>query len=83
MNGYPVVFVNDWCGDHKLNENWVASTYMPDHEPERADVNLDELNKELQHWKSAFQELRRENGTLSLALDRMTDRAASLARIKQ
>lgn len=20
MNGYPVVFVNDWCGDHKLNE---------------------------------------------------------------
>lgn len=21
MNGYPVVFVNDWCGDHKLNEN--------------------------------------------------------------
>jgi coenzyme F420-reducing hydrogenase beta subunit len=23
MNGYPVVFVNDWCGDHKLNENWI------------------------------------------------------------
>lgn len=21
MQGYPVVFVNDWCGDHKLNEN--------------------------------------------------------------
>jgi len=21
MNGYPVVFVTDWCGDHKLNEN--------------------------------------------------------------
>jgi len=21
MTGYPVVFVNDWCGDHKLNEN--------------------------------------------------------------
>lgn len=20
MNGYPVVFVNDWCGDHKLDE---------------------------------------------------------------
>jgi len=20
-SGYPVVFVNDWCGDHKLNEN--------------------------------------------------------------
>ena len=21
MNGYPVVFELDWCGDHKLNEN--------------------------------------------------------------
>ncbi len=21
MNGYPVVFKTDWCGDHKLNEN--------------------------------------------------------------
>lgn len=21
MSGYPVVFVNDWCGDHRLNEN--------------------------------------------------------------
>jgi hypothetical protein len=21
MNGYPVVFVNDWCGDHKVDEN--------------------------------------------------------------
>lgn len=21
MNGYPVVFESDWCGDHKLNEN--------------------------------------------------------------
>jgi hypothetical protein len=20
MNGYPVVFPNDWCGDHKLDE---------------------------------------------------------------
>jgi hypothetical protein len=20
MNGFPVVFVNDWCGDHKLDE---------------------------------------------------------------
>jgi len=20
MSGYPVVFVNDWCGDHKLDE---------------------------------------------------------------
>lgn len=23
MNGYPVVFATDWCGDHKLNENAV------------------------------------------------------------
>lgn len=21
MSGYPVVFSNDWCGDHKLDEN--------------------------------------------------------------
>lgn len=21
MSGWPVVFVNDWCGDHKLDEN--------------------------------------------------------------
>ena len=83
MNGYPVVFVNDWCGDHKLNENRVASVDMPGHEPERADVRLDELNKELQQCQSAFQELRRENETLSRALDRMTDRAASLAGIKR
>jgi len=20
MNGYPVVFKDDWCGDHKLKE---------------------------------------------------------------
>lgn len=20
MNGYPVVFTHDWCGDHKLDE---------------------------------------------------------------
>jgi len=20
MNGFPVVFASDWCGDHKLNE---------------------------------------------------------------
>lgn len=20
MNGYPVVFATDWCGDHKLDE---------------------------------------------------------------
>ena len=24
MSGYPVVFVNDWCGDHKLDENKVV-----------------------------------------------------------
>lgn len=24
MNGFPAVFVNDWCGDHKLNENYFS-----------------------------------------------------------
>lgn len=23
MGGYPVVFVNDWCGDHRLDETRV------------------------------------------------------------
>lgn len=23
MNGYPVVFINDWCGDHKIDETKV------------------------------------------------------------
>lgn len=23
MNGYPAAFTNDWCGDHKLDENKV------------------------------------------------------------
>ena len=22
MSGYPVVYREDWCGDHKINENW-------------------------------------------------------------
>jgi len=21
MGGFPVVFVNDWCGDHRIDEN--------------------------------------------------------------
>jgi len=21
MNGYPVVYLDDWCGDHKIDEN--------------------------------------------------------------
>jgi len=25
MNGYPVVFLHDWCGDHKLSETEPAS----------------------------------------------------------
>ncbi len=25
MNGYPVVFETDWCGDHKLDENAIFS----------------------------------------------------------
>ena len=24
MEGYPVVFENDWCGDHKLDENRIG-----------------------------------------------------------
>jgi hypothetical protein len=25
MNGYPVVYPTDWCGDHKLDENKLPS----------------------------------------------------------
>ena len=24
MNGYPVVFLTDWCGDHKLDETKIS-----------------------------------------------------------
>jgi len=24
MNGYPAVFLHDWCGDHKLDENKIT-----------------------------------------------------------
>jgi len=24
MNGYPVVYLTDWCGDHKLDENKIV-----------------------------------------------------------
>lgn len=26
MNGYPVVYESDWCGDHKLDENKILPT---------------------------------------------------------
>ena len=26
MNGYPVVFEGDWCGDHKLDETKVETS---------------------------------------------------------
>jgi len=30
LNGYPVVFNLDWCGDHKLNENLDALAPEPE-----------------------------------------------------
>ena len=30
MDGYPVVFITDWCGDHKLdNDKFVCSSIKP------------------------------------------------------
>ena len=29
MKGYPVVFVNDWCGDHKLSEKAYEKKMSP------------------------------------------------------
>jgi hypothetical protein len=28
ISGYPVVFVNDWCGDHKLDETAVCAAML-------------------------------------------------------
>jgi hypothetical protein len=88
-HGHPVVCVRDWCGDHKLNENSLASIDGSCHEPAEADDNLDLLKKELQRCKNAFCELRDafyelqdENEILSLELELMKDEAASLAGIK-
>lgn len=25
MSGYPVVYVNDWCGDHRIDENKIGN----------------------------------------------------------
>ena len=25
MSGFPAVFVNDWCGDHKINETYMQN----------------------------------------------------------
>ena len=30
MNGYPAVMPNDWCGDHKLDENKIAVKPVPE-----------------------------------------------------
>jgi len=27
MSGYPVVYVNNWCGDHKVNELYVEKRH--------------------------------------------------------
>lgn len=35
LNGWPAVYVNDWCGDHKIDENRVPGpTYDGQHNPE-------------------------------------------------
>lgn len=35
MQGFPVMFTNDWCGDHKLNEDYSS----PCEPPEPPDYN--------------------------------------------
>lgn len=29
MSGFPAVFVTDWCGDHKLDENKIDRGNLP------------------------------------------------------
>ena len=43
MNGYPVVFVNDWCGDHKLNEEYLAEPSFPEFKPTTIDPRYVQL----------------------------------------
>ena len=28
ISGYPVVFVNDWCGDHRIDENKLTTEFV-------------------------------------------------------
>jgi hypothetical protein len=30
MTGFPAVFGDDWCGDHKLSENSLKPFHRPD-----------------------------------------------------
>jgi hypothetical protein len=84
--GFVPVFVNDWCGDHRLDENRVAEGYGRGiADAQRTDAirhELEAARKERDHYLSACEELQRDNESLSRALDRMTDKAASLAGIK-
>jgi hypothetical protein len=79
---------NDWCGDHRLDENRVAEGYgrgIADAQRTdalRHELELEAVRKERDHYLSACEELQRDNESLSRALDRMTDKAASLAGIK-
>ena len=34
LGGYPVVFTTDWCGDHKLSENYLSENYYQAPRPE-------------------------------------------------
>jgi hypothetical protein len=88
--GFVPVFVNDWCGDHRLDENRVAEgcgrgiadAQRTDAMRHELELELEAARKERDHYLSAFEELQRDNESLSRALDRMTDKAASLAGIK-
>lgn len=86
--GFVPVFVNDWCGDHRLDENRVAERYgrgiadAQRTDAMRHELELEAARKERDHYLSACEELQRDNESLSRALDRMTDKAASLAGIK-
>lgn len=35
MNGYPVTYTTDWCGDHKIDHNKMSSTGTPSHRGEQ------------------------------------------------
>jgi hypothetical protein len=52
MDGFPVVFVNDWCGKHRLDENKVIEPtveLMPGKDQDKEDpwAKIDLLEKEI------------------------------------
>jgi len=45
MGGYPVVMVNDWCGDHRIDENKLVTDPAPMVIKPGSIINVDQMLK--------------------------------------